>query len=831
MYRYSLTALALCACLYVHAVHAQDVRPVHPGITDSLPARLRNAIIDSLNKRRQFALPGQLNERLLLVAGNGSLQQLKDTARQGFLHYLQQSNASTQLQKYRKSLDGLKDSAAIARFADNKLRGFYALIPMDARQLPLPRDIRNNFKGASLDASYSDSSGATSGWWNRISIEDQVSLGSIPFNLNYNNLAQNNVISTDINNHHLVKAAFDKEAYVEKLNKQLQSNYDLKKYFVQDIDYRSFATDLAGKRMESLRQQAGSLLNDARNALSAEQLFSLDSLQLKNTLLEGMTEEEMVGNRETLERIGPEALEKDSAARALRDRVNRFDAARKYYDQLMQLKKELGSGQDVLKMVNSQNAAERGVDAYMNNSANAPKLAKQLLPLSFLQKLMLGTKQLNIGNIAANASKGTVSDLFMTGVAGSFLDKNNFVMMGVGKRSDIGMQHTGLNSSISTHAHSIQFMRVGKGDIGKSHTHLTALNANAKNSSRSQFLSGALARNTFVGAVSKQLDLGEWGTLNAELSKSNNRFSNAMGSQADLAGAPKAAIAGFLDDFWTTLSTRLHYSGSIKRLSLSHGAYINYSGLGYTNPGNPYAGRGSLQYGLDVKRSWWKNKASLRFKTDIRNMAQSPVTDNKWKNLQFALDGHYRMSRRMSFDVRLNQASMNEKREGHSMPVFMSRKASVMMQSSGKLGLLPYSGNVMLGLQQMDYMMTTGFVKSTFVNLNLMKSLFINDKSLSWSLMYNKDIRQQAIYGNMLSSDLTYGYILLKKINGSSGLTYLNSENMVRQAGIRQSLSAQVLQRWSLNLFIDARKDLYRGGQYYYYDNFRTEMSIHYLMN
>lgn len=828
MHRNLVIAIMLCAGLRVSA--QEKLHPPGPG--ELLPDKLRKAIIDSLNKRQPFnAAPAQMSEQLKAIAGNGNLLQLKDTARQGFMQYLQQSNTSAQLQQYRKSLDMLKDSAAMNRFVDNKLRGFYALIPPDAAKLPLPRNIKNNFKGAALDATYGDTSGATNGWWNSIAIQDQFSLGSIPFDLNYSNLSQDQLLHTDFNVRNLMKVSFNKEEYMQELNKQVKKNYDLKKYFLRDIDYKSFASDFAGKKMDALRQQAGGLLDQMKQVLSVEELFNLDSLQLKNTLLKHATEEDMQHYREMLAQFTPETFLKDTAVQALHQRVQQYEATKKYYDQLLALKRQLGDGKDVMKIVNSQNAAERGLDTYANDPANTPKLAKQLLPMGFLQKLMTGMQQLNMGSFAANASKGTVSDMFMTGAAGSFFNNNKFLMAGLGKRSDIGLQHTGLESSIQPQAYAMQFMQMGTGETGKANNRIFALNANSKTTSQSQMISPAIASNIFVGTVSKQLELGEWGTLNAEFSKSNNSFSNTLASQPDLAGAPKAAVAGFLNDFWTTFSTRLNYSGSIKEYNLSQRAYINYSGLGYNNPGNPYGGRGSVSYGLDVKRSWLKNKASLRFKTDVRNMAQSPVSDSKWKNLQFSLDGHYRLNRRMSLDLRLNQASMNEKKDGHSEPVFMSRKASVMMQSSGKMGFLPYSANAMLGLQQMDYMMPTGFLRSTFVNFNIMKSVFIGSKSINWTLMYNKDIKNAAVYGNMLSSDLAYGYLLLKKISGTSALTYLNSENMVRQAGVRQTLSAQLLERWSVNLFIDARKDLYRGAQYYYYDNFRLETSIHYTIN
>jgi hypothetical protein len=391
--------------------------------------------------------------------------------------------------------------------------------------LKLPGKPTNKLSQAGAEASYGDTTGNSSGWWNNIQLQDQVTLGSIPVNLQYANVSGYSQFDSKLENDNLVKFNFDKEAYVKKINTHLQQNYDLKKYFLDDIDFKSHLRSFLDARMKSLLAEKDSLLRH----VNPEQLMHMDSVQIRNLVF---------------------------------DKGQQADSTlENYYSQLLQLKKEFAGGS---QMLNSQHLVKENLNKWMEDPGSTVKLAKDLLPMSGLQRFLMKVKELNLGNIAANASKGTVSDLFMTGAAGSLLnDKNKFIMLALGKTREMTPRDIGLNATTDAPAKSIQFLRIGPGDIGKGHTHISALNANARNSPGRAPNVMALAQNTFVGSFSKQLSLGEYGSIEAEFSKSANRTGGA-GPGLEHAAVSKAAIAGFFDDFLVTASAGLSYSGEME---------------------------------------------------------------------------------------------------------------------------------------------------------------------------------------------------------------------------------------------------------------------------
>lgn len=756
---------------------------------------VRKVLVDSLNKQfsrfPKLVLPAN---PLTGFAPPAHLKGLNDTLKQQFFAYVQHSSGLVKTRQFEEGYKLLKDTSRMNKFIDDKLRGFYALMKDDPAlsSLKLPGKPTNKLSRAGAEASYGDTTGNSSGWWNNIQLQDQVSVGSIPVNLQYANVSGYSQFDSKLENDNLVKFNFDKEAYVKKINTHLQQNYDLKKYFLDDIDFKSHLRSFLDARMKSLQAEKDSLVR----RVNPEQLMHMDSAQLRSLVFD-------------------KSQQADSALES-------------YYSQLMELKKEFSGG---AQMLNSQHLVKENLNKWMEDPASTVKLAKDLLPMSGLQRFLMKVKELNVGNIAANASKGTVSDLFMTGAAGSLLnDKNKFIMAAVGKTREMTPRDIGLNATMDAPAKSLQFLRLGPGDIGKGHTHISALNANARNSPGRAPNVMALAQNTFVGSFSKQLSLGEYGAIDAEFSKSANRTGGA-GPGGEHAAVSKAAIAGFFDDFLVTASAGLSYSGEISKWRTAHKVYLNYSGLGYNNPGNPYSRRGMLQYGLNLKRTWLKNKASIQFRSDVKNMARSAVTGSQWKNYTFSLDGRYRVSRKLTLSSRLHQSQMNTVSDKNSDAVFLNRKVTFSSQMNGKMWARPYTSFAMLGLQQLNYENAVQPVRSMFVNTQLSHNIMIGRRMIAGNLFYNRDLKNAAIYSNLLNIDAGYHYALLKSIQCSSSLTFLDNKDVVRQMGVRQQAAAQLMKRFSVNLSVDLRKDLINTPQNYLYGNFRTEMSLHYQLN
>ncbi|SFM67486.1 hypothetical protein SAMN05428949_0394 [Chitinophaga sp. YR627] len=799
MYKICKKVLPVLACLTVWLVPAGFVTPLAAQslLPDSLPGdlakrnlmnqpALKSAVVNAINSRVDDThVPDNIPAISFDKLGLGGLN---TGAKAQFMQYLQAGKGATGIAKMQGTLDKMKDSSRKMQYIDNKLRGFYALRD---HQLPggltLPGMPENTFKGASWTSSYSDSTAMMSGWWNEGIIQDVVSVGGIPFQLNYSTLSGYDYSNTGLRDAHFMKISFDREAYLDKVNQQLQKKYDLNKYFLEDLDIKGSMKKYAADQLAAIKGKDSVL----RGNISADQLIYLDSTQLSNVLANG------------------------------------GDTSVAYRDKVMALKKQFGGVKEMNRMLGSQREVNGSIEAWMKQPQNTGRIADNLMQLGPLQRLMLHMKEFRVGSVGADASKGSVSDLFMTGAMGTFLKGNKFIMMGLGKSKEMGIQDAGLQSATGNPAYSMQFLRLGRGDIGSKQSHVTVLNANAKPQQQYGFSTSAISRNIFVGSVSKQLSLGDLGTLDLELSKSSGQFGT---NSQDGAAVSKSAASHLLDNMWATASIGMAYNGDVKKIGLSHKVYFNYAGLGYVNPGAPFGSRGTTQYGLYVKRSWLKNKAMVSLKTDIRNLAVSPLSDDKRRSTQYALDARYRFTRRFSLSMNLLQNELKETSEGHKYTAFLNRKISFMSQANGKIAGKAFSNSSSLGLQQLNYTQPDAPLKSLFVNASSMQTWMAGPGMVMVSALYSRDINNAAVYNNLLNTEGGYQYTLWKLSCGSS-LIFMDSKDVVTQLGLRQQVSAQFFRHWSLSVSADGRHNIRNTAANYYYGRFNTAMSLHYQIN
>jgi hypothetical protein len=801
MYKMYKRALPAVACLLVWLMPAAFADPlIIPHVfQDSLPNDLatrslsnqpvlRSAVVNAINNRTTDFHPQDTTAPVLPFERLG-LSGLNQSARMQFVQYMNAGNTATGVAKMQRLFDGMKDSTKQTRYIDNKLRGFYALkgqgIPGN---FALPAKPENKLKGISWISTYSDSTAMMSGWWNEGIVQDVFSVGSIPFQLNYSTLSGYDYSNTALQDAHFMKISFDREAYLQKINQQLQKKYDLKKYFLEDLDVKSSMKKYAGDQLAAIKSGSDSL----GGKLSADQLIYMDSTQLSYAL------------------------------------SSSGDTSASYYNKVMALKKQLGSVKEMNKMLGSEQRVKGNIEGWLQQPQNTSRVAGDLLPLSPLQRLMMHMKEFKVGSIGANASKGSLSDLFMTGAAGSFLKGNKFIMLAAGKSNEMGVQDAGLQSATGQGSYSMQFIRLGRGDIGSKQSHVSVLNANAKPQQQYGFNTSAISRNVFVGSVSQQVSLGELGTLDFELSKSSSQFGN--GGQ-DAAAVSKSAAGQFLDDIWATASIGMVYNGGVKKIGLTHKVYVNYAGLGYVNPGAPFASRGTLQYGFYVKRSWLRNRASVSLRTDMRNLPVSPLTDNKRNSRQYAFDGRYRFTRRFTLGMNVLQNTLKETAEGEKHTAFLNRKISFTSQANGKIADKPFSNNSSLGLQQLNYMQPDAPLKSLFINAASMQTWMAGPGMVMVSAMYSRDVKNAAVYNNLLNTEGGYQYTLWKKLSCGSSLIYMDSKDVVTQIGLRQQVAAQLLKRWSLSISADGRHNLKNTTANYYYGRFNTAMSLNYQIN
>ncbi|MBC9914055.1 hypothetical protein [Chitinophaga varians] len=810
-----LLMLMLQATLWAQSP-AGEHQPVSKHRPQALPATvplLQGSLINAINNR----VPGTV----IKDVRPSVIPALHPVAKQDFYAYVKQLYGDKQLQQVQKGVALLNDTARIGRYLDEKLRGFYALKGnTDVTVFLKAGAYSNHFKGASAEAFTDNAAGALMPAGINARIQDDVVLGNIPVNLQFSHIAGRSFVDRAALNNALGKVSFDKDAYLERMNGYVNKAFDLNKYFLQDIDVRAAFKDYADKKLIKLREdmsrltmESGQQLAALTGLLSPDQLIYLDSNQIKNLLLDIPAFK--VDEAQLLSQLPDSALAPQTAM------------ARNYLHKLWELKSTLSQGLAAQQTLAAQQAVENSIQKSLNSHDSKVRNIKQLLPLNFLQRLLLQAKSLQAGKIAAGEKGGAVQDLFMAGAAGSFLNNNKFMMLGAGVRNDAAdIKNIGLNEGVDPSSFSLQFLQLGKGDVSGPHSHIGIVNANTRNASGHQLNPNTLARNVFVGAVSEQVSLGEYGTIAAEISKSNSEYRNAANGN-DYALTSKAAAVTLFNDFWQTVSVGLDYSGTVKSLDLSQRAYVSYSGLGYSNPASPGSARGTVRYGVNLRRSWNKRRVTIGFRADLQDMRMSAITDSRWKNSAYTVDARVKVKKNFTLSSRIGQSVMKGISEKADQPGYVNRHVSLTSQYSGKLWSLPQNNNVTFSLQQMDILP----VKSLLVNLNVNQSFIINTNMLTLSVMYNKDVKGQALYGNLLTAETGWSYTVLKKIACTSSITYLNNKAVVEQAGIKQSIGTELLPRLNVNLYLDCRKNMVNTSQNYLFGNFSSQLMIHYLLN
>ncbi|SFW66835.1 hypothetical protein [Chitinophaga sancti] len=808
MYRKSKGALPVVLCLLVllgTRVYAgqRSLSSVNP---DSLPAgladrallnqpALKQAVISAVNQRSgtNNLQPTAFTKDSIPFSKFG-LNSMNTSAKAQFTQYLTSGNSAAGMTKMKTLFNSMKDSTKTSAYLDNKLRGFYALRNNQLTSgFSLPGMPENKLKGVSWTTAYMDTTSMMSGWWNEGVVQDAVTLGGIPVQINYSTLSGYNYAGPSLNDAHFVQFSFDRETYMSSINKQLNQNYDLKKYFLEDLDIKSSMKSYATSSLNSIDQQG------IKNKISGDQLMYLDTAQLRRSVMGNSLPVSF-----SADSVKALAASKDSNDQALYKQYQQSE----YFRQVLSLKSQMGDVKEMNQLLGSQKQVVGNIENWMNKGENTAAMGGKLLQLSALQKLMMNMQAMKVGSV------GDSNGLFMSGAAGSFLKGNKAISLLAGNSSELGIQDGGMQSATGKSSYSMQGITLGKGT-----TSFTALNANSKAQTNNSFNTSSLSRNVFVGSVAEKVSLGELGTLDVTLSKSSSTY----GTASDAAGVSKSAAGHLMDDLWATASVGLALNGGVKEWGLTHKVYINYSGLGYVNPGAPFGSRGTMQYGFLLKRSWLKNKAMVSVRTDFRDLATSALTSEKRKSITYAVDGRYRFTKEVTMGVNILQSSL---REG-STTAYLNRKISFSSQVNGKINGKVFSNNSTIGIQQLNYLT----VKTLFLNIGSSQTLMAGPGMIIASLNFSKDVNNAAVYNNLLNTEGGYQYNLFKKVSCGSSLIYMNSKDVVEQIGIRQQAATQLYKRWSVSLSADVRKNLFNSAANYYYGKFNTAMAVHYQIN
>ncbi|MBC6110693.1 hypothetical protein ACFOG5_17110 [Pedobacter fastidiosus] len=579
------------------------------------------------------------------------------------------------------------------------------------------------------------------------------------------------------------------------------------------------ATAIAGKRLTET-PSLSALLNDRE---AVKNLLAMDEKTVRARI-----------DRAFLN-IKSEVADKGAQLRqSVSDSLNNNIAFQK--DQLVKeitaLKQELSdNGLDAEKIAFFQKIAENKITQKELESFFVRELGKNPR-FSWLQRSYSRLSELQAGNFSGQLPGSFLNrDLFLNGVNFSLGTSRGPVRAGISTNRDLGSsKDAGFDNSTFSVPKMYTYISIPTTNFSFGSGKLSWVGAYDRqfSGSLSQTLN-ALPRNNLVFSVSQSLSLKKAGMLNLDISKSSTQYRDLASLGPDQLLLDKNTNGNyFRDDFLQTMSLGINHALDSKKAGIKSMVYMNYSGAGFQNPGQQGLGNLNMRFGANIKKILFRNLLTISLRSDFKNMPISAVDDAHWKNYNVQLDSRLRISKRSTVSLKYIENGV-DRVSSSSVPVYASRKMQADLNSSYKLFGLNSFSHMGLASQRMSNPLLAG--SSELLQFNCVQTVVFANFSLNGNLFYNRETSAVPVLGNMLSSDLSVQYRLFGSVSMSTGATYLNNENLARQAGIRQSVQFMLKKHFDITGYADLRKNMVVPLYPDLYSTARAEFSIHYYLD
>lgn len=630
---------------------------------------------------------------------------------------------------------------------------------------------------------------------------------------------------------------FDRENYLSSLNKELR-----KKLNPQAL-------------LSSLPDPLSLMKQQAEGALRSE-LSSLD-LQyggiLKSSIARlGSLEELMSKDIQTLrqEFLSPALLsaqrEKEALLEQLQARINLGDAVDTL--QYQKLTKELLETKGVQELIGKIDAHKRkwlssglvakasewelakkeGLQSLLRDPSTITQLARRQLNLNSFQRFFLKLNRLNLGRNSLSASLLSFQNYLNNGALAQFMNKGKSTLLFLGRFSesasvlDLPFSNTAFGSST---ARAIQF-----GKSGKSGGSMNISIASFEQGLAAAGLPGAFDnfRRSLVTTLNKEFLLGTHGSVITEVSRSVSSYTPAPGDGSQDGGLLKLLSAESLSD---NTSFGINYRDEFPGIGLSYGMKLNKTANGYNNPGNPYLNTGSGSAGMFVRKKFLKDKLLLSLRSDVREFRYSEKAGDKWRTTYSVLDARLKLRKGQFVSLRYLPTRMNRLGALGKTRVSNFDRLSVDGSLSKKVARNYYNSYFSLIYQRNQYNMNTVATGNSSLGFIANQTMAVKKLVFYWNTQVNRSADRSQLYyfNSSLNTELGTSFAL-GRLRATTSVSYNEVTGWYRQLGLRQNVSVQAGEKFELNFFVDARKNL-KLYQPLMFGQTRGEVSFHYLFN
>jgi len=671
-----------------------------------------------------------------------------------------------------------------------------------------------------------DGSGTGQDFINRIGFSGQLELFKFPLNLELvNNF--NPINNFDIQKGNLFKFDFVKPGIEQLYQSKLSAFKSLKDRKFNGLNPESILKQQINKQLQLLLK--GKLADYPRlqtyvnNPQAVKELLAMDEQQIKLKLkgLFNDTKEEfnktVTSTDKTLSGMAKSEL--DGAVSEITNYVLRIKSD------------IIAAGLDTETIALLQNFAENKIDRQMLQSFFISQLSKQS-KLQGANHFYSKIKEFQAGNFGHKLPGSFMNrDLLLNGMNVSLKTGRGPVTLGVASNQDIGApKDFDFTNSTYSFPKLYSFVSVPTTNFSFGAGKISWTGVFDKEFSRSSgVFSSTVPKNNMVFTVSQNLNIQRLGKLTVDISKSATQLKNLSLVSPDRLIIDRNTMGNyFRDDFLETMSIGVNHHVDAVKTGLSSNVYFNYSGIGFQNPGQQGLANMNMRFGGTIKQNFFKNKFTIYLKSDIKNTPISAETNAHWKNFNVQLDSRIRFSKSYTLNFKYIENGVNKVAETSSA-MYSSKKIQADFNGNYKIGGHYGFTHLTFGKQKMNNLLSLQDLD--FLMVNYSQSLLFKDFSLNGNAFYNREIGGTALLGNMLNADVALQYSLFRNISISSGITYLNNEQVAKQVGFKQSVQVMVKKHFDVNAYVDLRKNIISPLYPDLFSTGRAEFSIRYYLD
>ncbi len=638
---------------------------------------------------------------------------------------------------------------------------------------------------------------------------------------------------------------FDKDAYLEQIKKKLAGKLN-PSAVINNIEdplkiIKEKAEQLLKKDLSVLAMNYDGLLDQDIAAINSTvgSLFSNDIKELRQRFLKyeiiqkAFMDEVRLSALKQKTNLGEKVSEED---------INHYKASVRKLKGLeemllkIQEHKSQWERSGLLKKINEFEVFKKFKAAQLiNDPSFIRKKAKEYLSLKGIQRFFLNVNRLNIGRDALSLSPLSFRHFLQNGISTEFLNsKGNTLMLVAGKQKDINsVLDEGFTSSLVSGNNKVAAGRIGLISSGISNTHLSVSYFNQSMSDHMGMPDANELRRILVTTISNQLSIGRKGSIEIDLSRSATAYrDNNVSGDSLLKPMNNLTRIFSSENLMSNTALSVRYADEYTEKGLAYQFNFSKVANGYINPGSSFLNSGALEVGGRIRKLFLKNRIQLSFRGNVRDYKYNDELDSRWRNTFIVADGKWKMKKGQYIGIRYQPNRMARIENGTKSIATSMDRLSIESNLYRKIGKTGYRNYLTLARQKNSYALSaTENISNTSLQLNTFQNFSFRKNLLYANLSYSRAVNASAyVYFNTsLNTDIGYTFQLFKKITSSSGIVYASVNEWYRQIGIRQALGGQLNERFYINIYVDARKNL-QLLQPLWNSPVRADISIKYII-